>query len=65
MLVGSLSSFAAALGEAVIAFDFGPAMRSIAQREKVRTEVELAHSIFILRENGDMYHLVHTLSKKR
>lgn len=69
MSVGSLSSFAAALGEKAIAFDFAPAVTDITPRGSLNSsadaEVDVAHPIFILRENGDIYHLVHRISQAR
>ncbi|KAJ7333815.1 ribosomal small subunit export from nucleus [Desmophyllum pertusum] len=51
MSVGSLSSFAAALGEKAIAFDFAPAVTDITPRGRLNSsadaEVDIAHPIFI------------------
>ena len=68
MSVGSMSSFAAALGESAIAFDFAPAVTDFDARGSYRasdTDAEIAYPIFILRENGDIYHLVHRISQTR
>ncbi|CAH3194159.1 unnamed protein product, partial [Porites evermanni] len=68
MSVGSMSSFSAALGETAIAFDFAPAVNVVDLKGSYRsseTDVEVAHPIFILRENGDVYYLVHKISSSR
>ena len=68
MSVGSMSSFAAALGETAIAFDFAPAVNVVDLKGSYRsseTDAEVAHPIFILRENGDIYYLVHKISSSR
>lgn len=69
MSVGSMSSFAAALGETAIAFDFAPAVNVVdlkgSYRSSETTDAEVAYPIFILRENGDIYYLVHKISSSR
>lgn len=68
MSIGSMSSFAAALGEKAIAFDFAPAVTNIAPRGRLNSsdaEPDVAHPVFILRENGDIYYLVHRISQVR
>lgn len=66
--VGSMSSFAAALGEKAIKFDFAPATADLVLRGRLNSsdaEPEVSHPIFVLRENGDIYYLVHRISQMR
>lgn len=66
--VGSMSSFAAALGEKAIAFDFAPPTAAPVPRARLNSsvaETDVTHPIFILRENGDIYYLVHRISQSR
>ena len=68
MSVGLMSSFAAALGERAIAFDFAPAVADFNARRSSRssdTDAEVAHPVFILRENGDVYYLLHRIVQTR
>lgn len=68
MSIGSMSSFAAALGETAVAFDFAPAVPAVDARGSHRaseTDAEVAYPIFILRENGDIYHLIHRIIQRR
>lgn len=68
MSVGSMSSFAAALGEKAIAFDFAPPVTNMTPRGRLHSsdvEPEVTHPVFILRENGDIYYLVHRISQQR
>ena len=68
MSVGSMSSFAAALGETAIAFDFAPAVTDVDARGRYGssdTDAEVAYPVFILRENGDIYHLTHKIFQTR
>lgn len=66
--VGSMSSFAAALGEKAIAFDFAPPTAAPVPRARLNSsvaETDVTHPIFVLRENGDIYYLVHRISQSR
>ena len=68
MSVGLMSSFASALGERAIAFDFAPAVADLNTRRSSRssdTDAEVAHPVFILRENGDIYYLLHRIFQTR
>lgn len=68
MSVGLMSSFAAALGERAIAFDFAPAVADVNARRSSRssdTDAEVAHPVFVLRENGDVYYLLHRIVQTR
>ena len=63
-----MSSFAAALGEKAIAFDFAPPITAPVRRGRLNSsdaETDVTHPIFVLRENGDIYYLVHRISEMR
>lgn len=68
MSVGTMSSFAAALGERAIAFDFAPAVTDVNARTSLRSsdaDENVAYPVFILRENGDIYYLLHRIFQTR
>ena len=60
----SSSSFAAALGETAMAFDFAPAISVWPQKSPVESQPEIVHPIFILQENGDIYYLLHGFTRR-
>ncbi|XP_068750380.1 nucleoporin 88-like [Montipora capricornis] len=68
MSIGSMSSFAEALGERVISFDFAPPVADVYARTSLRSseaDEEVAYPVFILRENGDIYYLLHRILQTR
>nr|XP_058955276.1 nucleoporin 88-like [Pocillopora verrucosa] len=66
--IGSSLTFAAALGEKAIAFDFAPAVRDTNPKARLSSsdsEPDVAYPVFILRENGDIFYLLHRISQIR
>lgn len=68
MSLGSISSFAEALGERVISFDFAPPVADVYATTRSRsseTDQQVAYPVFILKENGDILYFNHRLLQTR
>ncbi|XP_029194340.1 nucleoporin 88-like isoform X3 [Acropora millepora] len=68
MSLGSISSFAEALGERVISFDFAPPVADVYATTRSRsseTDQEVAYPVFVLKENGDILYFNHRILQRR